>query len=70
MEQPLPEGNEVYGQKINSIFKAACDIENELIVLSNVLQDEVSHSFATRSDRDLPGNSQAFVRRMRLDFVS
>ena len=70
MEQPLPEGKEVYAQKINSIFRAACDIEDELIVLSNVLQDEVSHSFATRSNRDLPGNSQAFVRRMRLEFVS
>ncbi len=69
MEQPLPKGKEVYAQKINSIFRAACDIENELIVLSNVLHG-VSHSFATRSNRDLPGDSQAFVRRMRLEFVS
>ncbi len=58
MEQLLPEGNEVYGQKINCIFKAACDIENELIVLSTVLQDEVSHSFASRSNSDLPGDRQ------------
>ncbi len=70
MEQPLPKGKEVYAQKINSIFRAACDIENELIVLSNVLRDEVSHSFATRSNRDLPGNNQAFVRRMQPEFVS
>ncbi len=70
MQQSLPEGKEVYAQKINSIFRAACEIENELIVLSNVLQDEVSHSFATRSNRELPGNSQAIVGRMRLEFVS
>ncbi len=54
---PLAEWKEVNAQEINSIFRAASGIENELIVL----QDGVSNSLAARSNCDLPGSIQAFV---------